>query len=675
MRCRMIWLLVVCCIAGKVDSQSGWEVQWLQFPNTVSRATAFSPDGSLLATTREGVVYFWESGTWRPLFSITGASETASSLSFSPDGRLLAVADLSGIARVFHTDSWNLFTTFSLPYGYLFYVAFDQTGQRIALSGSLARVWEVPTGRLIAETPELGSPVAFAPNGRYLAFGTLSTGSVVVYDVDTAQTIAQIPVQGTVQLGGIAFSPNGQWLAFVNGNLFYLVRTDTWQTVRTFHDIQVSRYTVLAFSPDSQYLFAAGGYASMNNTTVYPFRVLRVPTLAIADTVFLPDYLFSTISVHPNGRWVAMAWMNRALTVVDLETRTASIPVPYLDRAYDLAVAPSGEWYVTADSLRWMSRRDAATGQRLYRSPDGYHINQPLAVAISPDETLVATGGADNRIVLWEAATGAYVKTLTGHLGAVIEIAFLDNDTLLSVGADGTLRKWSVSRTQQIQSRTLGQQIHAAEVSGDRQWVALSGQDRRLRLFRVSDLQQVAQTDPLELIPNRVALSRTGRYTAVGLPNGKVRVYSSVNLQFRYERSFTSIQSMPLALTFSLDEKALLVGSARENRVILLSAYTGDRRFETEREAASGIALSAFLPDNRSVLLIRHDTSHLRVRYPFQNPTSDIDGDGCVSDSDLLTVLFTFGQTGTGLPEDINGDGTVDDSDLLSVLLAFGEGC
>ena len=52
----------------------------------------------------------------------------------------------------------------------------------------------------------------------------------------------------------------------------------------------------------------------------------------------------------------------------------------------------------------------------------------------------------------------------------------------------------------------------------------------------------------------------------------------------------------------------------------------------------------------------------------------DIDGNGCVNDSDLLAVLFAFGTQGER-PEDVNGDNTVNDSDLLVILFAFGSGC
>jgi RHS repeat-associated protein len=51
----------------------------------------------------------------------------------------------------------------------------------------------------------------------------------------------------------------------------------------------------------------------------------------------------------------------------------------------------------------------------------------------------------------------------------------------------------------------------------------------------------------------------------------------------------------------------------------------------------------------------------------------DVNGDGDVDDSDLLAVLFAFGQAcPLGCPEDINGDGAVDDGDLLVVMFNFG---
>lgn len=56
-------------------------------------------------------------------------------------------------------------------------------------------------------------------------------------------------------------------------------------------------------------------------------------------------------------------------------------------------------------------------------------------------------------------------------------------------------------------------------------------------------------------------------------------------------------------------------------------------------------------------------------------PNGDLNADGCVNDTDLMTVLFAFGQSGSGLQADVNADGVVDDADLLTVLFNFGSGC
>jgi len=52
---------------------------------------------------------------------------------------------------------------------------------------------------------------------------------------------------------------------------------------------------------------------------------------------------------------------------------------------------------------------------------------------------------------------------------------------------------------------------------------------------------------------------------------------------------------------------------------------------------------------------------------------TDVDGNGCVDERDLLEVLRAIG--GVGGAADVNWDGRVDDADLLEVLFHFGSGC
>jgi WD40 repeat protein len=68
-------------------------------------------------------------------------------------------------------------------------------------------------------------------------------------------------------------------------------------------------------------------------------------------------------------------------------------------------------------------------------------------VAFSPQSKVVATGGEDTMVRLWNVATQRQIGApLNGHDGEINAVAFSpDGKTLASGGADGTARLWDVS--------------------------------------------------------------------------------------------------------------------------------------------------------------------------------------------------------------------------------------
>ena len=53
----------------------------------------------------------------------------------------------------------------------------------------------------------------------------------------------------------------------------------------------------------------------------------------------------------------------------------------------------------------------------------------------------------------------------------------------------------------------------------------------------------------------------------------------------------------------------------------------------------------------------------------------DLDVDGVVGASDLLSALADFGEDGLGLSGDVDGDGIVGVGDILDILAFYGEPC
>jgi WD40 repeat protein len=68
------------------------------------------------------------------------------------------------------------------------------------------------------------------------------------------------------------------------------------------------------------------------------------------------------------------------------------------------------------------------------------------ALAFSHDGQLIASGGEDTRIILWDAASGAISKILSGSSGAVSALIFNPKSpSLISATETGEISIWNVA--------------------------------------------------------------------------------------------------------------------------------------------------------------------------------------------------------------------------------------
>ena len=78
-------------------------------------------------------------------------------------------------------------------------------------------------------------------------------------------------------------------------------------------------------------------------------------------------------------------------------------------------------------------------------SSDLGHTGAVWGVALSGDGRLLASGGLDGAVWLWEAPSGQLLATMHGHTGPVAGVALSgDGQLLASGGADGMVRLWEV---------------------------------------------------------------------------------------------------------------------------------------------------------------------------------------------------------------------------------------
>lgn len=106
--------------------------------------TAYSPDGSLLATgDLQGAIIIWDTETWRPLRQLTGMAPGVWSLAFSPDGKRLAAGSKDRTIRIWDPQSGTELLVIRGHTGTVMALAWSPDGE-VLVSGSYdgtVRVW------------------------------------------------------------------------------------------------------------------------------------------------------------------------------------------------------------------------------------------------------------------------------------------------------------------------------------------------------------------------------------------------------------------------------------------------------------------------------------------------------------------------------------------------------
>jgi hypothetical protein len=82
-------------------------------------------------------------------------------------------------------------------------------------------------------------------------------------------------------------------------------------------------------------------------------------------------------------------------------------------------------------------------------------------VAFSHDVTQVVSGSVDKTVKIWDAGSGAYLKTLKGHSGSVRSVAFSHDGTqVVSGSVDKTVKIWDAGSGACLKTLNVGQIVY-----------------------------------------------------------------------------------------------------------------------------------------------------------------------------------------------------------------------
>lgn len=213
-----------------------------------------------------------------------------------------------------------------------------------------------------------------------------------------------------------------------------------------------------------------------------------------------------------------------------------------LEHVHDLKFSPDGQTLLAAGGSPAESGRVEVwswqKGEQI-RVVDG-HDDLVYRVAWSPNGTQWVTSSGDGQCLVISAATGEQLARYEGHSRAVLSLCYLDDQTIVSVGADQTIRLWNSA--EGLSLRTLdnhvgtvnGVAVRPASTDQTVEVMATISEDRTVRLWQPR-IGRLIRFTRLVSVPRSLAWSSDAKKLYVGCNDGRVRTLDAESMEITDE--------------------------------------------------------------------------------------------------------------------------------------------
>lgn len=543
-------------------------------------AVAFSPDSKMLALAdSNSTVRLWQTisdhelGVEHLLSSLKGHQSWVYAVAWHPNQPKLISGSDDCTIKIWDVKTSQCLHTLSGHQKGIWSLTWSPDGKRFASSSGdrTIKIWDAETGdclRTLYGHQSLIWSVAWHPNGKILASGS-DDQTIRLWDSETGDCLRTLPVTG-YQVGCVAWNPNGTMLASVGADLrIRLWDEQTGQQIRSMSGHTTWIYS-LAWSSDGKTLASCSG-----DRTV---RLWNPTTGSCLKTMQGHQEPIWSVSWSSDGKTIASGSLDQMVRLWNSQTGQCRHTLKgYTNGIRSVVWSPDGKSLASPSADNTVRVWEVETGQCLktLTGHRGWVLSadwNPLASLDAQNATgLLASSGRDSTIKIWDVQTGRCLRSLTGHSGWVYSVAWSPIAVELPTGTGQLLATTSGMNdlTIRLWNPQTGECLRV--LSGHQSWIfwviwspngkrlATASDDQTIKLWDVQTGECLETLHDDRLLGIAIAWSPDGNWLATSSIDRTVRLWNFQTAAF--ERELVGHQTLIWALAWSPNGRWLASGS------------------------------------------------------------------------------------------------------------------